>query len=241
GWAWFVDEQRWACGGFAKASNQVAELFAVLAVLRAVPNSVPITIRTDSMFAVNTLTVWLPGWRRPDGSLRKKDGAAPANLSLVLELDRAFTGRDVRMQWVKGHSGNMLNEVADRLCGAVSTALLNKQPAPSRGPGWVPLPAGYSQPNVNAMVAGTRPATTGPVSAPPVRRTAVRPAMRMTRPATGRATSTRPVARQSFVSWDDEGRTPLKVIQPDRHLLPEMCDSCRMPIHPLTFECGCSR
>lgn len=37
GWAWYVSETCWAAGGFRQASNQVAELFAVLACLRSVP------------------------------------------------------------------------------------------------------------------------------------------------------------------------------------------------------------
>lgn len=240
GWAWFVDESRWACGGFAKASNQVAELFAILAVLRAIPNTVPVTIRTDSQFSVNVLTQWLPAWRQKDGTLRKKDGTPPANLALVEELDKAFRGRDVRLEWVKGHSGNMLNEIADKLCGAVSSALYAKK-APPRGPGWLALPAGYVQPHVNAVMAGTRPST---------RPTATGPARRSSVPfSTAARTGGRTVPRRSvvttkqpsFVSWDDESSQLVRVIQPHQSLAPDTCSACSKPINPLTFECDCSR
>lgn len=144
GWAWYVSGQCWAAGGFPRASNQVAEMFAVLALLRAVPRPHPLLIRTDSQFVVNSLSRWLPDWKR--NGWRKRDGQPPANLALLRELDVALTGRSVRFTWVRGHCGDPMNEHADRLCTAASAAIRRGGPV-NRGPGWSVPPAPPAPPD----------------------------------------------------------------------------------------------
>lgn len=160
GWAWYVHDASWAAGGFDRASNQVAELFALLAALRGIPSH-PLLVRTDSQFTINVCTKWMPGWKRRGWV--KPDGAPPANLPLIQDLDRALTGRDVRFEWVKGHSGDPMNEIADKICGAASSAVRAGTPVIT-GPGWTgpgtsaATTARPSRPAPHRPHAKTRPA-----------------------------------------------------------------------------------
>lgn len=133
GWAWFVDEQRWAAGGFRQASNQYAELFAICASLRATPPTMPLNIHTDSLYAINCLTVWVKGWKR--NGWRTKAGTPVANASLIGTIVNLMDGRFVTFTKVKGHSGIFGNDKADMLCTAASQAVKTGQRVNS-GSGW---------------------------------------------------------------------------------------------------------
>lgn len=117
-------------------TNQVAELYAVLCLLRAAPSHVPLLVRSDSQYAINVCTAWMAGWKRRGWV--KADGTPVRNLGLVRELDRALSGRDaaVRFEWVKGHSGDPLNEAADGLCTRMSRLLKSDGVVGRTGPGW---------------------------------------------------------------------------------------------------------
>jgi ribonuclease HI len=57
------------------------------------------------------------------------------NLELVRALDEAMQGRRVHFEWVKGHTGHVLNEAADRLANAAAAACRDGRD-PDVGPGW---------------------------------------------------------------------------------------------------------
>jgi RNase H len=62
GWAWTTGTTH-ASGGQPVTTNQEMELRAILEALRARPAQ-PIVILTDSQYAIDWVTTWLPGWRR---------------------------------------------------------------------------------------------------------------------------------------------------------------------------------
>lgn len=228
GWAWFVSEDCWAAGGFTKASNQVAELFAVLALLRAVPREHELLVRTDSQFTINVCTKWMGSWKR--NGWKKADGQQVANLALVQDLDRALSGRAIRFEWVRGHSGDSMNEIADRVCGAASKAVQDGREV-VRGPGWTGARDVPVIPRVGAKQA--TPARTGQggrssVSARPSRKPD--PGSRVTKAdlAAGGYGSNAEIVRVA-------GKLPAS---PERQKF-EICKSCDGPIHPLTLHCRC--
>lgn len=121
GWAWYIDEERWAAGGWAHGTNNMGELRAVLELLLATAGvDEELLILCDSQYVVNSLTKWLPGWKRK--GWRKGDGKPVLNVELMQQLDAALAGRRVRFEWVKGHSGHHLNEAADERARAAATA-----------------------------------------------------------------------------------------------------------------------
>ena len=135
GWAWYIDDDHWAAGGWQHGTNNMGELMAVLDLLRqtaSVPDE-PLRVLCDSQYVINSLTKWMPGWKRK--GWRKGDGKPVLNVELFKELDRELAGRDVSFEWVKGHAGHAMNEAADARARAAATAFQQGRPVVS-GPGF---------------------------------------------------------------------------------------------------------
>lgn len=134
GWAWYIDDERWAAGGWPHGTNNMGELMAVLDLLRQTASAGQrLLILCDSQYVINSVTQWMPGWKRR--GWRKADGKPVLNRDLLQELDREIAGRDVRFAWVKGHAGHELNEAADARARAAATAF-QRGLAPEHGPGF---------------------------------------------------------------------------------------------------------
>jgi len=133
GWAWYVDDERWRAGGWPRATNNQGELMAVLDLLRATADiDEPLRVLCDSQYVINSVTQWMPGWKRR--GWRKADGKPVMNRELLEALDAALAGRDVSFEWVKGHVGHPLNEAADQRARAVAEAF-QAGTTPDHGPG----------------------------------------------------------------------------------------------------------
>jgi ribonuclease HI len=87
-------------GAAAATTNNRMEITAAIEALRRLPFGLDVTIRTDSQYLVNTMTLQ---WKRRE------------NLDLWKMLDAEVARRTVRWEWVRGHSGDLLNERADEL------------------------------------------------------------------------------------------------------------------------------
>lgn len=148
GWAWYVDDDRWAAGGWAHGTNNMGELMAVLDLLRQTRGE-QVRVLCDSQYAINCCTKWIPGWKRR--GWRKADGQPVLNVDLLKELDKELAGRDLTFEWVKGHAGHPLNEQADDRARAAATAYRDGLAVP-HGPGFV---AG-SKPAVSLAVGPTK-------------------------------------------------------------------------------------
>ncbi|MGP6176472.1 ribonuclease H family protein [Microbacterium sp. A196] len=134
GWAWYIDDDNWAAGGSPHGTNNQGELRAVLELLQATADSSEsLLIMCDSKYVIDSITKWMPGWKRR--GWRKADGAPVLNRDLMESLDEAMQGRDVKFAWVKGHAGHDLNEAADERANAAAKAYQAKQ-EPRRGPGF---------------------------------------------------------------------------------------------------------
>ncbi|GEK87388.1 ribonuclease H family protein [Microbacterium aerolatum] len=134
GWAWYIDDDNWAAGGSPHGTNNQGELQAVLELLRATAGTdESLIIMCDSKYVIDSITKWMPGWKRR--GWRKADGGPVLNRDLMESLDEAMQGRDVKFAWVKGHAGHDLNEAADERANAAAKAYQAKR-EPRRGPGF---------------------------------------------------------------------------------------------------------
>ncbi|MCU1638760.1 MAG: ribonuclease [Microbacteriaceae bacterium] len=134
GWAWYVDDSRWAAGGWKHATNNQGELMAVLDLFRSTAHlDEDLLVLCDSQYVINSVTKWMPGWKKK--GWRKGDGKPVLNLDLLKEIDAALIGRRYRFEWVKGHANHPLNEAADARARAVAEAFRRGSVVPS-GPGW---------------------------------------------------------------------------------------------------------
>lgn len=133
GWCWFIDGEHWRAGGWESATNNQAELTAVLDLLQATAEGgQALEILCDSQYVIKCCTEWLPKWK--NNGWRKADRKPVENQDLLRQLDASLTGRAVEFKWVKGHAGHDLNEAADERARAVATAY-REGVAPDCGPG----------------------------------------------------------------------------------------------------------
>ncbi|GGD70323.1 ribonuclease H family protein [Microbacterium murale] len=165
GWAWYIDDANWAAGGSPHGTNNQGELQAVLELLRASAGTdEPLLIMCDSKYVIDSITKWMPGWKRR--GWRKADGAPVLNRELMESLDEAMRGRDVRFEWVKGHAGHDLNEAADERANAAAKAYQAKQ-EPRRGPGFtMATDAGAAVAASAAVAAAAGPSLPEPAHQP---------------------------------------------------------------------------
>lgn len=134
GWGWYIDERRWASGGWPHGTNNMGELTAVLDLLQQTANAdEDLLIYCDSRYVINSVTTWMAGWKRK--GWRKGDGKPVLNVDIMKALDTAMQGRRVKFEWIKGHTGHPLNEEADRLANAAAQAHAAGR-EPESGPGF---------------------------------------------------------------------------------------------------------
>lgn len=165
GWAWVISDQEWRAGGWPRATNNQGELMAVLDLLRSTElrRDEPLLVLCDSQYVINSVTKWMPGWKRK--GWRKADGKPVLNRELLEDLDAALRGREVRFEWVKGHAGHPLNEAADTRARAAATAYQQRRD-PDSGPGLIGAdPVTESTSTRTPAVAPSAPSVPAPGSA----------------------------------------------------------------------------
>ncbi|KAF9789798.1 ribonuclease H-like domain-containing protein [Thelephora terrestris] len=138
-------------------TNNRAELIAIARVLETVPKSTnTLIIRTDSQYSQNALTKWCLNWRK--NGWRTAGGQPVTNKELIdytlnLIETRHRSGQPVRLEYVKGHSGDIGNDGAD----ALAVGGCNLPEIPERD--WVGLKNAYNAvPDIMADFADIDPA-----------------------------------------------------------------------------------
>ena len=96
-----------------EATNNIAELTAIKVGLSCLTKfDLRTTVYTDSKYCIGMLA---GNWK------------GTKNLELIAEIKEILTKfSDLRFQWIKGHSGNHGNEVADRLATNAIERIKNK-------------------------------------------------------------------------------------------------------------------
>ena len=122
GWAWYIDRDNWAAGGWEHGTNNMGELKAVLDLFESTADRADehLHVICDSQYTINSITKWMPGWKKK--GWKKSDGKPVLNVDLMQALDRAIQGRSYSFEWVKGHTGHPLNEAADERANRAAQA-----------------------------------------------------------------------------------------------------------------------
>jgi ribonuclease HI len=118
----------YGAGGEAHTTNQRMEIHAVLDALQTyapVANDhggpIPIQIVSDSTYVVKCFNDrWWVKWERNGWRNSKKEPVA--NTDLWKPLIELVQAGDVSFRWVKGHSGDPMNDLVDRLAVAAVPA-----------------------------------------------------------------------------------------------------------------------
>ena len=98
---------------FLHESNNRGELHAIIAAMENLPEGADVEIRTDSQYAVNTLTgEWLQ--RR--------------NMDLFARWHELVRGRKLKVKvvWIRAHSADAYNQMCDDLCCETAAVLLEQ-------------------------------------------------------------------------------------------------------------------
>lgn len=168
GWAWVVPDGPFAAGFDPATTNQRMELTAVLEVLRSLEG--PLEIISDSTYVVNCFRDrWWEAWLRRGWVNSRREPVA--NRDLWEPIVATYQERDLSFRWVKGHSGDTWNDLADRLAVEAAARLESRSgmgPPPEvaetdRPAARVPTerPSGEVPPGHLLVVTGHRPPELG--------------------------------------------------------------------------------
>ncbi len=104
------DKVREIQGYEENTTNNRMELMAVIKALESVKLSKSIHIYTDSQYVKKGITVWINTWKKNHWNNGKVK-----NVDLWQVLWRLTSKHKLEWFWVRGHSGNVYNERADKL------------------------------------------------------------------------------------------------------------------------------
>jgi ribonuclease HI len=101
-------------GGEEMTTNNRMELLAVIKALDNIKNrKSEINIIIDSKYVKDGINQWIINWKKNGWKTAKKKPVL--NKDLWLLLDKHTTELSIKWQWVKGHSGNPINELVDKI------------------------------------------------------------------------------------------------------------------------------
>ena len=102
-------------GNEVHTTNNRMELIGAIKAIEKLnqKNGVSLTIRTDSTYVRKGITEWLSNWKK--NNWLKSDKKPVENKDLWEQLETVVSKHSVNWEWVKGHSGEQGNEIADAL------------------------------------------------------------------------------------------------------------------------------
>ena len=100
-------------GGEIATTNNRMELKAVIEGLSALTKPCKVKITTDSKYVMTGATEWLDNWKKRSWKTAGKKQVL--NVDLWMQLDGLINKHELEWFWVKGHSENSMNNLADEL------------------------------------------------------------------------------------------------------------------------------
>jgi ribonuclease HI len=128
----FGDREKEISGGEQLTTNNRMELMAAIMALDALTRPCAVDLYTDSQYVRGGVTSWIKGWKAR--GWKTADRKPVKNVELWQQLEAAESRHDVAWHWVKGHSGDEMNERADALARAGMAPFLPKRRAPGSAP-----------------------------------------------------------------------------------------------------------
>lgn len=109
-------------GAQNNTTNNRMELKSAIEGLRAIEEKSQVALYTDSQYVKNGINDWL--WCWVSNGWRTANNKAVKNQDLWIKLHHECQRHDISWHWVKGHSGLLGNERADRLARLGCQSLL---------------------------------------------------------------------------------------------------------------------
>ena len=100
--------------GFMGVTNNKMELLAIVSVVNSLPPNSSVTIHSDSQYSINVLS---GRWR------------ASENLKIINLYRRLVAERNIKVtfEWVRGHNGDVYNELCDQMARGEYQKMLHKE------------------------------------------------------------------------------------------------------------------
>jgi len=109
----FESAEKEIFGGQLDTTNNQMELSAAIEGLAVLKEPCSVELFTDSKYVMDGITQWIQNWKKNNWrTAAKKD---VKNKELWQKLDQLISQHRVQWHWVKGHSGDEGNEIADLL------------------------------------------------------------------------------------------------------------------------------
>lgn len=113
-WLRYGKHEKKLKGAKADTTNNQMELTAAIKALEAIKSkTIAIELYTDSKYVMNGINEWIDNWKAKGWKTANKKPVK--NLALWQQLDSLNLQHNVSWHWVKGHSGDVGNEIADAL------------------------------------------------------------------------------------------------------------------------------
>ncbi len=114
GWACCFEDGEAYSGAEAQTTNNRMEMTAVIEALKHTPKEAHVLIYSDSAYVINAFKQnWFAGWEKR--GWKNSKGQPVENQDLWRWMLRLTGERKVEWFKVKGHSGEPLNEMVDRM------------------------------------------------------------------------------------------------------------------------------
>ena len=123
GWAAIIlleNERKELFGGEKLTTNNRMELMATIKALeycfeqeKKQPSLKLVRIFTDSTYVKEGITVWINNWEK--NNWKTSDKKNVKNIDLWKKLKELANSNQIEWHWIKGHSENPMNDLADEL------------------------------------------------------------------------------------------------------------------------------
>ncbi len=100
-------------GNEKNTTNNRMELMAPIMALKKIKSKSEVTIFTDSTYVKNGITEWIKKWEKNDWKNANKKPVK--NKDLWIKLNDLCKKYKIDWKWIKGHSNNEYNDLADDL------------------------------------------------------------------------------------------------------------------------------
>ena len=118
----FGEHRKELAQGYRRTTNNRMELLGAIVGLEALSRPCTVDLWSDSTYVVHAMSKgWLQGWQKRGWKTSAKQPVK--NKDLWLRLIAATSGHEIRWHWVRGHSGDPMNERCDELAVAAANAV----------------------------------------------------------------------------------------------------------------------
>ena len=107
------NKQKNISGSEKNTTNNRMELLAAIMSLKKIKTNSEVVIFTDSIYVKYGITEWMKNWKK--NGWKNSSKKPVKNKDLWVKLDKLCEANSVSWKWVKGHSTNEFNNLADEL------------------------------------------------------------------------------------------------------------------------------